>query len=435
MRLLSLLKYDLAEESKLWVEEGLIERTQAEAICKKYDVDYDSRARKGFGYLALLSLGYLFVGIAVILLISSNWETIPRALRMALLVITTAGVNIYGIRSFAKSPHKGTIVFFLGSLLFGASIILIAQMYHLGEHMPDGVFWWAVGILSFVWFSKSNWLMLLPLALSALWFGMEQSMGFYQIGFIFFIFFAFYGVFKWKTNVLAFIASIISLAYWIEGTAHGIFDFDIDALWLIAVGVVIGFYGLGVFLAQNKSPRYQAYASILQLWCLRFLILSAFILTFKHTWRSLLHSSYSHAFTLPAVAIGFAAATLGIGFSLYKKRFMPVGAWYLLYGISVFVGLFAKDLLDPMTMSLIFNVIFIIIAIYLIIEGVNKGITHYFFLGVFGVLAIALARYINLIGNYIGASILFIVLAGVLLAAAKYWRNKQISQREEGEYA
>ena len=36
----------------------------------------------------------------------------------------------------------GTGLFFLGNLFYGASIILVAQIYHLGEHMPDGVFWW-----------------------------------------------------------------------------------------------------------------------------------------------------------------------------------------------------------------------------------------------------------------------------------------------------
>ena len=428
MRLLSLFKYDLAEESKVWVKEGLIERTQAEAICKKYDVDYDATERKSFGYLALLALAYLFVGIAVILLISSNWEHIPRALRMAGLVLATASIHFVGLHYYEKSPQKGTLLFFLGSLLYGASIILIAQMYHLGEHMPDGVFWWAVGILPFVWLSKSNWLMMLPLALSALWFGMEQDMGFYQIGFIFFILFAFYGAFKWQSNLLAFIASIIAIVYWIEGTAYGVFHLDIEALWVIAAGIIVGIYGIAVFLAQNKSPRHQAYAALLQLWCLRFIIFSAFLLTFKDVWKSLL--IYDDAFTLPAVGIGLASASLGYAFSIYKKRFMPVGAWFILFSLTAITGLLAKDILSPAIMSIIFNIIFIAIAVYLIIEGVDKGITHYFFLGVLSVLSIAFVRYINLIGDYIGAAILFLVLAGVLLAAAKYWRKKQIKQGE-----
>lgn len=428
MRLLSLFKHDLAEESKVWVEEGLIQRSQAEAICKKYDVNYDATERKSFGYLALLALGYLFIGIAVILLISSNWDDIPRAVRMAVLVGITAGVHFFGLYSYEQSPQKGTVLFFLGSLLYGASIILIAQMYHLGEHMPDGVFWWAVGILPFVWLSKSNWLMMLPLALSALWFGMEQDMGFYQVGFIFFILFAFYGAFKWQSNMLAFIASIISAVYWIEGTAYGVFRLDIEELWIIAAGIIVGLYGIAVFLAQNKSPRYQAYSALLQPWCLRFIIFTTFLLTFKFTWRSLI--TYDHAFTLPAVGIGLVAASIGFAFSLYKKRVMPVAAWFALFSITVLTAFLAKGGLSPMIMTIIFNIVFIGIAVYLIIEGVDKGITHYFFLGVLSVLAIAFARYISLIGDYIGSAILFMVLAGVLLAAAKYWRKQQIKQGE-----
>ena len=365
MRLLSLFKHDLAEESKVWVEEGLIQRSQAEAICKKYDVDFDATERKSFGYLALLALGYLFIGIAVILLIGSNWEDIPRVIRMAVLIGITAGVHSFGVYSYDQSPQKATVLFFLGSLLYGASIILIAQMYHLGEHMPDGVFWWAAGVLPFVWLSKSNWLMILPLALSALWFGMEQEMGFYQIGFIFFILFAFYGAFKWQSNMLAFIASIISAVYWIEGTAYGAFHLDIEELWIIAAGIIVGLYGIAIFLAQNKLPRYQAYSALLQLWCLRFIIFTAFLLTFKFSWRSLLH--YNDAFTLPAVGIGLVAASIGFAFSLYKKRVMPVTAWFALYSITLLTAFLARDGLSPMIMTIIFNIVFISIAVYLII--------------------------------------------------------------------
>ena len=41
---------------------------------------------------------------------------------------------------------------------------------------------------------------------------------------------------------------------------------------------------------------------------------------------------------------------------------------------------------------------------------------------------VALMRYIDLIGEYIGGAILFMSLAALLLGAAKYWRTQQVKE-------
>ena len=70
-------------------------------------------------------------------------------------------------RSGRTSPAVG--LFILGNLFYGASIILIAQIYHLGEHMPDGVFWWALGSLPFAVLLCNTWLTLFSGLLALLW--------------------------------------------------------------------------------------------------------------------------------------------------------------------------------------------------------------------------------------------------------------------------
>ena len=47
-----------------------------------------------------------------------------------------------------------------------------------------------------------------------------------------------------------------------------------------------------------------------------------------------------------------------------------------------------------------------------------------FFLGVLIILATGLLRYIDLVGDYIGATILFAVFAVILLSAAKFWKSQ-----------
>ena len=78
MRLIRLLKNDLAKETATWVDKDLISLDQARSICSEYDVDYDSSESYSAGYRLLVALGYLFIGLAVITLLGANWDEIPR---------------------------------------------------------------------------------------------------------------------------------------------------------------------------------------------------------------------------------------------------------------------------------------------------------------------------------------------------------------------
>ena len=153
----------------------------------------------------LISLGYLFIGLALITLIGANWDDIPRAVRMAGLIAVTMATHGFALKKYASGDENSSYgFFFLGNLFFGASIILIAQIYHLGEHMPDGVFWWALGTLPIGLLTKNTWLTLFSLALSILWFFMEMKYGFYGVLFPIFILASAWILIQGKQNIFFF---------------------------------------------------------------------------------------------------------------------------------------------------------------------------------------------------------------------------------------
>lgn len=80
MCLIRLLKYDLAREIGDWVKDGIINASQANAIYSRYGIDADHLSRHSHGYFILMGLGYLFIGLAIIVLLSANWDEIPRGL-------------------------------------------------------------------------------------------------------------------------------------------------------------------------------------------------------------------------------------------------------------------------------------------------------------------------------------------------------------------
>ena len=65
------------------------------------------------------------------------------------------------------------IVFFLACLLYGAAIWLIAQMFHIQSHYPDGIWFWALGVLPFALCLDTLLLHVLYAGLLAIWVGTE----------------------------------------------------------------------------------------------------------------------------------------------------------------------------------------------------------------------------------------------------------------------
>ena len=65
------------------------------------------------------------------------------------------------------------------------------------------------------------------------------------------------------------------------------------------------------------------------------------------------------------------------------------------------------------------NVALVAAGIWLIVRGTLGGVSHYFFLGVTVILLTAFMRYVDLIGDYVGGALLFMLLAALLLGAAR----------------
>lgn len=94
--------------------------------------------------------GALVTGFGVILFFAANWSDVPRWLRVGLLMVGMA--TLYGLGYYLQEVrrtnlHVGHALIFLGTLLFGASVFLVGQMYHVQAHDPLGFLIWAIGCL------------------------------------------------------------------------------------------------------------------------------------------------------------------------------------------------------------------------------------------------------------------------------------------------
>lgn len=429
MRLIRLLKRDIAREAAEWVDEGMITEGQAEQICRRYGIDYQLNGNRSTVYGILIGLGFLFIGLALITLIGGNWEDIPRAVRMTgliLLTLVTQGIALERQRRGRGSA--ATAVFFLGNLFYGASIILIAQIYHLGEHMPDGIFWWALGCLPFALLLKNPWLMLQSLGLSLVWFFTETDLGFYPTLFPLFIASSYWTLTRCGQNTLLFVTTLTSFGLWVEYSLAYLwrdfhwFDFHAEHL-AVSVAMFLCFYQFSQWLGRKPSVTAKDYGAVLAVWSLRFSLVCLLVLSFEEPWRELIRASWDHQTGMFAVVGLFAAVALGLGFNTGQLRSV-LSLWGFFAAVLVAV-LGVEDVHLAVYFQVAFNLVLIAIGGWLIVRGIHSGFSHYFFLGLTTILVTAFMRYIDLIGDYLGGALLFAVFAALLLGAAKYWKNHQ----------
>ncbi|MEN6439090.1 MAG: DUF2157 domain-containing protein [Syntrophobacter sp.] len=430
MRLIRLLKHDLGREISLWAEEGVISTAQAEEICSRYGLDYRNLGRRSFGYQMLVGLGYLFIGLALITLIGANWDEIPRAVRMWGMILLTLGANLLGLIRFRRGQISAAVNWlFLGALFYGASIMLIAQIYHIDEHYPDGIFWWAMGVLPVAILMKSALLMLLAVNLGFIWFFVESFLDFYPVVFPIFLAAAAWYVCRAKQSNTLFLTLVAGVGLWTEYTLAWLLSdkpgFHVGGENVaLGVGLFFAFDGLSKWLAGSKNSTSAAdYGALLGLYVLRFTIITLFIFSFHYPWTAIISTGWK--MPIPAFAISFLLCASAVWLA-YKAEESIVST--AVFALLFLVGLLAIMQVEGKEYARSFqfadNIVLVGTGVWLITRGVQSSISHYFYLGVMTILTTGLLRYIDFIGDYVGTAILFAILAAILLGTARYWKSR-----------
>lgn len=125
---------------------------------------------------ALGILASVLLGFAVMSFVAAHWSEIPRGLRLAILAGLMwggyAAAGYFAVRG-ARGLADAAIVFAVA--VFGASIMLISQMFHIDGYAPDAVAFWAAGALLSGVLLRSNAALAFAMILIVVWWGMDVS--------------------------------------------------------------------------------------------------------------------------------------------------------------------------------------------------------------------------------------------------------------------
>lgn len=153
-------------------EAGLISDEQRQKI-----IAHLGLKEEGSPFFVIISfIGAALALAGIVLLISANWDEIPRGMKIAVGLVLMLGAHGAGwwLREVRGDYRKtGEALHFIGSGLFLANIALIGQIYHLVSRPPNALLLWLAGVVALPWILRSKAQHFLVLLGLGIWFGME----------------------------------------------------------------------------------------------------------------------------------------------------------------------------------------------------------------------------------------------------------------------
>jgi uncharacterized membrane protein len=136
-----------------WVHEGTITQAQAEKMLVDSTERQKDTSSNNF-VITISTIGAILLGVGVILFVASNWQMMPDMVKTILLIGSTFLFYFlgYDFKYHRRDlPKVGAALLFLGGILFGATLFLLAQIYHVEANSHIIALIWLIGILPFVY--------------------------------------------------------------------------------------------------------------------------------------------------------------------------------------------------------------------------------------------------------------------------------------------
>jgi uncharacterized membrane protein len=445
----------LLDELSLWRRDAIVSEQQAQRIADLYEGAGELAERgRSRGVFVLMAAAATLVGLAGLLLIGYNWNDLSREIKLAIVLGVVGLTHAIGftLRYQRNAAALSETVFFLGCLFYGAGIWLVAQAFHINAHWPDGVWWWAVGVLPFALCLETRLLHALFVALMAFWAG-QEVLEFGHLGGWLFGRWDFLPNGAYSLPLLALPGLVWAytresvktvglyvplLAWW---TILQPFAWDLHSNPIYFVGAI---GALMLVVAECHAPGsrfaipYRYYGSLLVGGVLVPLSFHKFNQYLMPEWRALVIP--------PAVlaAVGIAIVLLtragrasrdaagGSGWMAFAGRqTIPLGISLLMVLLPAIAATGARpSAADTASLlpTVLVNVAMVAGAFWLMQIGLREDRGRPFAAGVLYFLLWSVLRYVDLFGDFggmLGAAMMFFMCGGALFAVAKYWQGRK----------
>ena len=442
-----------------WQQREILSGDQARQILELYETPQQYASdRRSTAIHALMGVAVSLVGLAVLLLVGYNWQSMPSAAKLATIfgaVIAAHATGFY-IRYRRDAHLLSEMAFLLGCLFYGSGIWLVAQVFHVNVHYPDGIWWWAIGILPFALCLETPLLHVLLVALLATWTGTE-ILGFSDLGGWFF------GRWHSLPNA-AYTLPLLALpglvwAYRRDSVVTVALYAPLLAWWVILQPFSFGwseinpFYFVGavggLFALVAESHRSGSQMAIpFRLYGVLLVAGILVLLSFYDFNDNVLLDWFESSGVIPTlVLVGLSGLVIlltaihsgrsGVGsphlpeYLVTRRQCPPLAMVLLMAGLCLLNAvLIAAGMRDAAVLytTILANGAMVGLAMWLIRIGLREDRGGPFAAGVMYCLLWSILRYIDLFGDFggmLGAALMFFLCGTALFGVALFWRRRK----------
>jgi|GEM_PF-900024 len=390
----------LRNELSTWVADKLITETQGKKIIAKYPLESENHALVPI----IAMFGAILIGVGILTLVALNWDKIPAMLRVLILFAGTLGSYAAGYLLKYRSQYSrvGSAIIFLGAILVGVSIILIAQIYHLESLAGHWLLLWALAIIPVAYAVQSKASHVLGTLLTTYWLGIQFG----------------------RLAVQGAGATIGT----IEPMAALFMVWPLTVVFFLSLGITawaIGRFHKNHGTLQSYAPIFKNLGSILILGAFYFLTFRFFIERYW-TWEQF-QTINPWTFPLLWIVLITAMIIFGVASVMRKERYDKIlaaafcGMAILATLVVTFPGFREtfrmENANDPIItpLSLLMNVVFLAILVLAIAYAMRTSDNFILYLAMLLFAVDILTRYIEFFWDRLSGGLFFIITGVILL--------------------
>jgi len=441
----------LKGELHLWKSEGTISETQLESIISQYDSQADAEQKKSTAFYTLISAASILAGAALLLLIGYNWETLNYIAKLGIIFGITISFQCLTLvsRFWWKNNPLSEVFSLLSCISYGSGIWLIAQIFNLNAHYPDGFYWWALGSLPLAFLGQSSLLWFLVIVLEIIWCFTEANVNFNST----WLFFgrdthlpsAAYLMpllllpgFIWahlKNCPTTMALHLIGFACWCLSLWIA---WNFQSLALPLLGSLFALYWLAglVIKTKDKLTFVSHQIGLIATWPM--LCIISFY-SFQQEITERIKPEHNHGYAtadgLFMFLIGITILIIYFKSALSKTYYKPISFKEMILAFTVLTQLSLAPAIGfyfgsecSFAMFIIANISMLGYSAVMMDEGLKTNSSPKFFLGVSTFLLWTIVRYFDLFGNVggmLGAALMFFLSSLALIGLAFFWRQRK----------
>ena len=430
----------LFAEIERWTNDKIISEDQAAQIRALYPASAPGRS---WGLILFTGLGAVVIGLGVILLLAYNWAEIPKFGKLALVFGSVVAAHSVGLwLRWKRSPNQelGEALSLLGTMLYGAGIWLVAQVYHIDEHFPNGFLFWGLGALVLAWALASIPQAILATITLTIWSCSELFQFESPTDWALPIILIGLTPLAWRKRSALLTAVLLAASYFILASHAGYWNgsggafttaFSLSALLIAGARLfgddptaarlvrVMAFFGWSGFVVCSYLLSFEDTVGGLLKWTRRQDAASMLLFVYRWpvfvlaviAWSALLLKKFRSGDRRVALEEWLCPIAL-----LYCQGLAVAG----FYGDSVFV-------------ALVFNLVCLGIAVMWMVRGCREGRLRTTVRGSLFLSALVFARYFDLFDSLALRGVVFLLLGGVLFAEGFYYRRLRLHRSNESE--